>query len=419
MTTHFTNHAPGRDGKHPEPFELALLQEVLAQPTSPFHEQNVAALAFDTARDIGWDARADHVGNILITPTPQTQPKLILTAHMDHPGFWALRNLRPGRLLAQWMGRVPAEAMIDQPVRFWTSGQPITRLPGLWSNPDSTARLGGRPVDGHLRSILDTNDLNNPSLVEIDIDAKVDPGSIGMWRLDEPQFVEGHVCARAIDDLAAVATLLIVAKRLSSTRNAPEIGFLLTRAEEGGFFGAIDHCRNFTNPKHAPLHVGLEMSMARGDVAVGTGVVLRVGDRRTTFSPRVTDWETRVAATLAGNDPNFLHQRQLMPGGSCESTVFEAFFGRAGALCLPLGNYHNVTPQGDIAPEYIDLADLRDLIELCVALAHSPFDDQSELPAFAAWWSDYADRHHHLYTSPNAAADLNVGVTDAQIRSST
>ncbi|WP_428389928.1 M20/M25/M40 family metallo-hydrolase [Mucisphaera sp.] len=392
-------------GKHPAPFEIDLLKEILAQPTSPFHEQNVATIACDTACDIGWDARADHVGNLLITPTPDTQPELILTAHMDHPGFWALETPSPGRLLAQWMGRVPGEAMIDQPVRFWTSGQAITRLPGDWSNPDTSARLGGVTVDGYVRNLIDSNELDNPSLVEIEIEGEVAPGSIGMWRLDEPRVRDGIIYARAIDDLAAVAALLIVAQRLSAANEKTNLGILLTRAEEGGFFGAIDYCRNFTNPKDAPLHVGLEMSMARGDVAVGTGVVLRVGDRRTTFNPAVTDWENRVASTLDQSDPDFGYQRQLMPGGSCESTIFEAFFGRAGALCLPLGNYHNVTEDGQIAPEYIDLSDFRDLVELCIALARTPFGGQSELPAFAARWSEYADRHQHLYTESHAFAD--------------
>ena len=41
----------------------------------------------------------------------------------------------------------------------------------------------------------------------------------------------------------------------------------------------------------------------------------------------------------------------------------------AAALCLPLGNYHNMGPRGRIAAEKIDLGDFASLVQLLVALA--------------------------------------------------
>jgi hypothetical protein len=36
---------------------------------------------------------------------------------------------------------------------------------------------------------------------------------------------------------------------------------------------------------------------------------------------------------------------------------------------VPLGNYHNCTPDGRIDAEFIDLGDLEGLVALCVAIA--------------------------------------------------
>jgi endoglucanase len=64
-----------------------------------------------------------------------------------------------------------------------------------------------------------------------------------------------------------------------------------------------------------------------------------------------------------------------MSGGTCESTVFCRAGLLAGALCLPLGNYHNMGTNGRIAPERIDLGDLHCLIRLLTAVALTPAPD--------------------------------------------
>ncbi|QDU70564.1 Aminopeptidase YpdE [Mucisphaera calidilacus] len=386
--------------------ELALLSRVLGLPTSPFHEQNVVACVADVSRRIGWHARSDRVGNVMVTPGARTRPRLVLSAHMDHPGFWGLRMLNRGVLEAHWMGRVPTEVMPGQAVRFWSGGRRAREgsLPGFWSKLSDAPRLGGKPVDGVVRSVESVNSLGDAERVLIEVEGRVAPGSVGMWRLEGPRVADGRVHARAIDDMAAVAALLMVARRLARLERPPAVGLLFTRAEEGGFFGAIDYCRNLASPEKAPLHVGLEMSMARGDARHGVGVIVRVGDRRTTYSPEVTDAIVATAESLAGADDAFSYRRELMSGGSCESTVYQSFLGRAGAICLPLGNYHNVTPERGIGCEFIDVHDLSCMVRLCVAMAERGLSDSPVMRRFSEQWSAYADRHQHLYRHPDAEA---------------
>src|SRR6185369_15939244 len=67
---------------------------------------------------------------------------------------------------------------------------------------------------------------------------------------------------------------------------------------------------------------------------------------------------TEQAAALAKRDKRFHYQRALMPGGTCEATVYDAYGYTAAAVCVALGNYHNMDrTKGRIGPEYIDTRD--------------------------------------------------------------
>jgi len=87
------------------------------------------------------------------------------------------------------------------------------------------------------------------------------------------------------------------------------------------------------------------------------------------FDPGLTHHLQEAAASLAAREPSFRFQRALMDGGSCESTAYNLWGVRAGALCLALGNYHNCGPRGAIAPEFVDWDDLEGLIRLLVEAA--------------------------------------------------
>ena len=71
-----------------------------------------------------------------------------------------------------------------------------------------------------------------------------------------------------------------------------------------------------------------------------------------------------------------------MPGGSTETTGFMMYGYTAAALCLPLGNYHNMHPKGHIAPEQINTEDFVNLVELLTEIATSektPADSDQKL----------------------------------------
>jgi hypothetical protein len=78
-----------------------------------------------------------------------------------------------------------------------------------------------------------------------------------------------------------------------------------------------------------------------------------------------------VAGELAQAEPGFCFQRKLMDAGSCEASVLCGAGLQAGALAIPLGNYHNKGECG-LAPEFIHLGDGVGLVKLLFRLALEP-----------------------------------------------
>ena len=60
-------------------------------------------------------------------------------------------------------------------------------------------------------------------------------------------------------------------------------------------------------------------------------------------------------------------QRCLLDGGTCEATAYQLYGYTCAAASLALGNYHNITPEGTIAMEYVAIDDFVGMVRLCVA----------------------------------------------------
>ena len=196
-------------------------------------------------------------------------------------------------------------------------------------------------------------------------------GDFGMW--DLPAFLlEGdRIRSRACDDLIGCATIVATLRDLATARAASSVYGVFTRAEEIGFIGAIQLAKSRKLPSNVTV-VSLETSPEWPPAMIGAGPIVRVGDRISIFDPATTEYFVKLAKSRS--QP---HQRCLMAGGTCEGTAFRTYGYRSGALCIPLGNYHNCAPDDRIEAEYVSLSDMVGLIELCVAIAkdHGPAVD--------------------------------------------
>lgn len=301
----------------------------------------------------------DRYGNLMIqrraAPSGKSARPVVIEAHMDHPAFVVTEVIDTHHLAADFRGGVDPDYFV---------GTRVALHHGT-----------GAPARGVVRTIEPRQDQWADHRVTVEFPRRVAAavGDVLTWAIAPARVTNGRLHTLACDNLAGVAAALtaldlLLKKRL---RPQPDIRVLLTRAEEVGFVGAIGAARSGIISKGASVIV-LECSKALPDARIGDGPIVRVGDKTHAFSPEITYALSQVATALAGRDKTFLWQRKLMTGGTCNASAYHSLGYRAGCLCLPLGNYHNMVPcssrkpKGRIAAETISLADWHGLVRLLV-----------------------------------------------------
>ena len=336
---------------------MDLLHEVCSLPTAPFAEGRVTQFIERFVRERRrLRLSRDRVGNLLIE-LPGRNPRLprwVFTAHTDHPGFVAEGMVDGRTLRAVFRGSVRPRYIQNARVRFF---------------------VGDRQVRGVVTDYHFTSDPEAPRTATVRLapgGGDVAPGSPGMFDLGEGKLRGRRFSSRAIDDLGGLAAALAMMDELARERTAPAatVAVLATRAEEVGFIGAIAAARRPTLLRKTDRLVAIECSAEQPYARQGAGVIVRVGDRTSVFHSGLTYFLSQQAATLAEEDETFRYQRALMPGGSCEATAYDVYGFAAAAVCVPLGNYHNMNAAtGKLGAEYIDVNDWRNMVKLFVRLA--------------------------------------------------
>ncbi len=326
-------------------------------PTAPFHEHLVLAeVERYLAERPDLHCLSDPFGNLHLR-LGAAAPGIVLTAHLDHPGL-ALAAGDGGDWFFHSLGGIPTELTRGAGVLVHDhqSTEPIARGRVLaYLEEGAPGDPGGRPA---FRVRLD-----DPVA-----DAKAG-GIFATWDLPGFELSGGRLSGRACDDLAGVAVALSVLEALRADP-APGIGVLLTRAEETGFGGmlaALDGGHLDRNP----LYVNIECSSSLAGAPLGDGPVIRVGDRRWLFDAAVTAALAGAAEDLGRQRPAFRYQRRLMDGGTCEATALCRAGLRAGAVALPLENYHNRGGK-KLRAEAVAVEDAASLVELLAHLARDP-----------------------------------------------
>jgi endoglucanase len=212
---------------------------------------------------------------------------------------------------------------------------------------------------------------------------KLARGTPGMWDLPDVAIEGELLTARVCDDLGGIAGIVCLLEELIAQKVEGHVIGLCSRAEEVGFAGVLAVCENGWIPKNSAV-IGLETSKALPHAPQGKGPIVRVGDKTGLFSPGLTHFIVQSAGHIADDAPAkepFLYQRKLMDGGTCNSSAFLAYGYDSAAMCVPLGNYHNMTIKGDagwgdgakagpgIASETIHLRDFAGMVAILVQTA--------------------------------------------------
>jgi endoglucanase len=287
---------------------LSVARALLEQPTAPFHEEAVRDAVVAQLRECPHvKIEHDAYGNMIVHYRRRTRmrPRWAFAAHMDHPGWVREKN-------------------------------------GGW-------RFLGSVADRFLV---------NPRRQEFD--------DFAMWDLPAFEFRNGQIHSRACDDLIGCAEIISLFRELEAAKADVHCLGIFTRAEEVGFWGAIQLARTGTLPTNITI-LSLETSAPRGGAEIGRGPIVRVGDRLSIFDSGETARLINVAA--ANKIPV---QRCLLDGGSCEASAYQLYGYRSVAASIGLGNYHNCAPDGTVQCEYVSMDDYASMVRLCVAVVLEP-----------------------------------------------
>lgn len=284
---------------------LRVIRTLCEQPTAPFHEEAVRdAIVGELKKCAHVRIEHDKHGNMIARYRRGTRsrPRWAFAAHMDHPGWVRSDN-------------------------------------GEWRFLGSVAERF----------------LVNPRKREF--------GDFAMWNLPAFELKEGQIHSRACDDLLGCAEIICLFRELEAAKANVHCVGIFSRAEEVGFWGAIQLARSGLLPKEITVF-SLETSTPRGGAEIGRGPIVRVGDRLSIFDSRET---ARLMNLAAAN--GIPVQRCLLDGGSCEASAYQLYGYRSVAASVGLGNYHNCAPDGSIQCEYVAVEDYANMVRLCVAMA--------------------------------------------------
>ena len=362
--------------------QLEILRSICDLPTAPYCEQHVIAwlLAWAEKQGKAIKVRRDGVGNVYLEYRRGKAAKtpLVVEAHMDHPGFWVTGQKRDGRVEAEFRGGVKPSHFEKAGVRFWVND------PVAVGNVKPIA-VKGRWVKTRVEGVKQVKGERVLRVTLAAVKEKLSTGTLGMWDLPDAAVggrgnEKGQVfAARVCDDLVGVAAIVCMLEGLIAGKVEAHLIGLCSRAEEVGFAGVLAVCERRWIRKGSPV-IGLETSKASANAPQGGGPVIRVGDRTGVFSAGLTYFLSQTAVHIADEDGSFKYQRKLMDGGMCNSTAFLAWGYDSAAMCVALGNYHNMAIRGEagwkaaaggktgkgIASETIHVGDFLGMVQILV-----------------------------------------------------
>ncbi len=344
---------------------LEILEQLCLQPAVSYHEWRVAREISTILSDYGIDARRDRWGNIIAEINgDESKPPLVFVAHMDHPGFEAIEAVEVSEdeelIVAEPRGGLGARTY-DLGTGVRIIARDGTTMYGTIESHGLLHQVGNGRFARTDRVMIQpetdvtvrkASDLTYPAAVVLDLDSFSVDG----------EFIRG----RQLDDLAGCAAILaaLITVKNDASNNRPIVG-LFTRAEEVGLVGAALAAADEVVGKDA-LIVSVETSLKSDNAKQGDGVIIRVGDRMTTFDHSAEAVLHAAAFRIAEHrtTDGFKVQRALMGAGGCEASAFKAHGYRVTGTSFPLGAWHNTEDDGSIIPEYIHLDDFKSGVAL-------------------------------------------------------
>lgn len=314
---------------------------------------------------LGIASRADRLGNLIATlKGDKDAPSVMLFAHMDQLGLIVRKIEANGLIRVERLGGVPEKALPAQSVLFCVGeGRDV---PGIIANkshhatqPDEKYRVLPYP-ELYI-------DVGMASAAEV-LAAGIDIGTPIVYAPKVVQLAGDRLAGTSVDDRAACAVMVEVARALKDARKRPTIHFVFSVLEEYNLRGAL----TAANVLAPDIAIQLDLMLAtdtpdmtgRGDIRLGGG-------------PAMSMYSFHGRGTLNGTIPHpalvrlfgeaarragIPLQKSAHIGALTDSSYVQLVNGGVAAIDLgfPCRYTHS-------ALEVCDIADLAGLTELLVA----------------------------------------------------
>lgn len=246
--------------------------ELMLVPGLSGYEGRVRAWLRAALLDLGIQSRTDRLGNLIATLAGTGgAPSVMLFAHMDQLGLVVRKIEANGLIRVERLGGVPEKALPAQEVLLCVGeGRDV---PGLIANkshhattPEEKYRVLPYPelyVDAGFSSAAEA------------IAAGVEIGTPIVYAPRAMELANGRIAGTSVDDRAACAVLLEVARALKDLGGHPTVHLVFSVQEEFNLRGAVTAAQALLPDIAIQLDLILATDTpdmtARGDVALGGG----------------------------------------------------------------------------------------------------------------------------------------------------
>jgi putative aminopeptidase len=315
--------------------------------------------------EMGIESRTDMLGNLIATIEGDVKlPSVMLIAHMDQLGLIVRKIEASGLIRAERVGGVPERALAAQEVLL-SVGAGIS-VPGIIANKSHHATTPEEKyrVVPYQELYIDCGFASAEEALKAGI-------NVGTPIVYAPNFVElagGRIGGTSVDDRAACAVMLELAKATRDISPLPTIHLVFSVLEEFNLRGAVTAAQVL----QPDICIQLDLALAtdtpdmgqRGDVRLGAGPVMSMFSfhGRGTLNGCIPHPALVQLFQGTADAQNITLQRSAHIGALTE-TSYVQLVGK-GVACIDMGFPARYTHS---ALEVCDLADLEGLTRLLTA----------------------------------------------------
>jgi putative aminopeptidase FrvX len=328
-------------------------------------EGNVRRYIRAELKALGIDSKTDMLGNLIATIEGDPNlPSVMFIGHMDQLGLIVRKIEASGMIRAERVGGVPERALAAHEVLLCL-GQGRT-LPGVIANKSHHATTPEEKyrVVPYQELYIDCGFASAAEALKAGV-------NVGTPIVYAPRVVElagGRIAGTSVDDRAACAIMLELARATKDLRNLPTVHLVFSVLEEFNLRGAVTAAQVL----QPDICIQLDLALAtdtpdmghRGDVRLGAGPVMSLFSfhGRGTLNGCIPHpaLVQLFEGTAAKENINLQRSAHI---GALTETSYVQLVGK-GVACIDMGFPARYTHS---ALEVCDLADLEGLTRLLVA----------------------------------------------------